>query len=221
MTGNWKSVARFNRNGNGRDFVCGDIHGCFSDLEEELEIIGFDKTADRLFCVGDLIDRGPNPELAEFYIRQNWFFTVLGNHEHMFFMANVENPGQDGYRHDHIRNGGIWAYKNLSDEKRFALMKAVDGLPLIIQIEDVIIAHAALPAVRRLSYIEKNPFEYIEMILWHRDEYPALLSPGVSRVYVGHSIVKEPSRRGQVINIDTGAFLKYRKLKGKLTVLEM
>jgi len=45
-------------NKKGRDFVCGDIHGCFDQLEEKLSQVNFDKSTDRLFCVGDLIDRG-------------------------------------------------------------------------------------------------------------------------------------------------------------------
>jgi len=50
---------RFACNAVGRDFAVGDIHGCFSHLRRSLEAIGFDASVDRLFSVGDLIDRGP------------------------------------------------------------------------------------------------------------------------------------------------------------------
>ena len=52
-------MPRFARNERGRDFAVGDIHGCFSDLARGLKAIGFDEKADRLFSVGDLVDRGP------------------------------------------------------------------------------------------------------------------------------------------------------------------
>jgi serine/threonine protein phosphatase 1 len=182
MTGNWNSVLRLAKNKTGRDFACGDIHGCYSDLETELKRIGFDKTADRLFCVGDLIDRGPRSELAIFYTKQSWFFSCLGNHEHMFYMANTYNEEQDSYRYDHVYNGGSWAYNKLNDEKRTALLDAVERLPLIIQIGKVIIAHAALPAVESLEDIEHNTGKYLHTILWHRGEYPDLLIPGITRV---------------------------------------
>ena len=52
----------FARNERGRDFVVGDIHGMFSALENFLEELSFDPGRDRLFSVGDLIDRGPESD---------------------------------------------------------------------------------------------------------------------------------------------------------------
>jgi hypothetical protein len=43
----------------GRDFVCGDIHGCFDELDAALAKLQFDPAVDRLISVGDLVDRGP------------------------------------------------------------------------------------------------------------------------------------------------------------------
>ena len=83
MTGHWKSILRLERNNAGKDFVCGDIHGCFDDLEMELRTIRFNKTKDRLFSVGDLIDRGPKSELAAAYMNSFWFFPLMGNHEYI------------------------------------------------------------------------------------------------------------------------------------------
>ena len=45
-------IKHFGPNLSGRDFVCGDIHGCFDLVESFLNKIGFDKTKDRLFSVG-------------------------------------------------------------------------------------------------------------------------------------------------------------------------
>ncbi len=44
----------------GRDFVVGDVHGCFRTLECALLEIEFDPSRDRLFGVGDLVNRGPH-----------------------------------------------------------------------------------------------------------------------------------------------------------------
>ena len=44
--------------GRGRDFAVSDIHGCFSHLSRSLKSIGSDASVDRLFSVGDLVDRG-------------------------------------------------------------------------------------------------------------------------------------------------------------------
>jgi len=220
MTGNWKSILRLDRNNKGRDFVCGDIHGCFDELESELAGIGFKETADRLFCVGDLIDRGPKSELAIRYMKSDWFYPIMGNHEHMFLMANMDTPDQDVYFNNHLMNGGEWAYKMVPD-KIETMLEAMDKLPLIIQVGDIIIAHAVLPPVESLEEIEENPATYMKTVLWFRGDYPSVKIPGISKVYVGHSIIKNPEQTGKHINIDTGAFLKYRGREGKLTVLEI
>ena len=220
MTGNWKSILRLEKNDKGRDFVCGDIHGCFDDLEAELEKIGFDKTTDRLFCVGDLIDRGPKSELAIYYMRSPWFYSIMGNHENMFLMANINFPGHNINFQNHIINGGGWAYKMAAD-KFDAMLDAIDKLPLIIQVGDVIIAHAALPSVESLEEIEKDPISYINTVIWFRGEYPPVKIEGINKVYVGHSIIRRPEQTGKYINIDTGAFLRYMARDGKLTVLEL
>ena len=52
----------FNRAG--RDFVIGDLHGCLDALRFLLREIEFDPSRDRLFSVGDLVDRGSQSEEA-------------------------------------------------------------------------------------------------------------------------------------------------------------
>lgn len=49
-------LQRFARNDDGRDWAVGDIHGCFTELQQGLDGIGFDATVDRLFSVGDLVE---------------------------------------------------------------------------------------------------------------------------------------------------------------------
>jgi hypothetical protein len=98
---------------------------------------------------------------------------------------------------------------------------------LIIQVEDVIIAHAALPVVHSLEDIEIDTNKYLETVLWERNRnykiIPPVLLPGISKVCVGHNIVTEPTVYGITTNIDTGAYLKYsnRGIRGKLTILEI
>jgi serine/threonine protein phosphatase 1 len=222
MTGEkWNSVLRLEKNKSGRDFVCGDIHGCFDDLEAKLKKMRFNKTFDRLFSVGDLIDRGPRSELATYYMTRHWFFPVMGNHENMFLMGHLDFPGREKYIEAHIKNGGAWAYKKLDAEKGNALLEAIDNLPLIIQVDDTIIVHAALPAVESLEEIEKNPPLYFETALWHREVYPPVLIPGTNRVFVGHTIVEKPTQYDKVINIDTGINRIYRGKSGELTIMEI
>ncbi|HEY8963320.1 MAG TPA: metallophosphoesterase [Alphaproteobacteria bacterium] len=71
----------FERNEKGRDFVVGDLHGCYSLLDEALVQVGFGQDVDRLFCTGDLVDRGPESHRAVSFLRQHWFHAVMGNHD--------------------------------------------------------------------------------------------------------------------------------------------
>lgn len=55
-------VKRFAANTAGRDIAVGDIHGHLTRLVHALAEIKFDESVDRLFSVGDLVDRGPECE---------------------------------------------------------------------------------------------------------------------------------------------------------------
>ena len=57
-------ILRLEQNLLGRDFAVGDIHGCFSLLEDVLEAVSFNPSADRVICGGDLVNRGPNSNRA-------------------------------------------------------------------------------------------------------------------------------------------------------------
>jgi hypothetical protein len=52
-----RMIERHAANGRGRDFIVGDLHGCRAMLDALLVHVGFDPDRDRLFSVGDLMDR--------------------------------------------------------------------------------------------------------------------------------------------------------------------
>jgi hypothetical protein len=81
----------------GRDFVVGDLHGCFDELTKLMKYVRFDPKRDRLFSTGDLIDRGPNSEECLSLLDKSWFYPVLGNHEDLLLtkiklMEKGQNP---------------------------------------------------------------------------------------------------------------------------------
>ncbi|MGB0713157.1 MAG: metallophosphoesterase, partial [Gammaproteobacteria bacterium] len=57
------AVVRLEHNEVGRDLIVGDIHGEFIALKDRLDELEFVPGRDRLFSVGDLIDRGPNSDV--------------------------------------------------------------------------------------------------------------------------------------------------------------
>ncbi len=77
----------FPKNHLGRDFVIGDLHGMFHTLEAMMETVSFDKNADRLFSVGDLVDRGPQSERILQFLDEPWFHAIQGNHEQLLLQS--------------------------------------------------------------------------------------------------------------------------------------
>ena len=200
----------------GRDFVCGDIHGCYTDLYRELQKVSFDITTDRLFSVGDLADRGPESELSLEYIKQPWFHPVLGNHEEMFLQCWIECNEP---RQWHYHNGGEWV-QNLSFAQRQEYSKEIHKLPLIIRIGKVLICHSLLPK-QTLDTIKENIERLHDFIIWQRD---VLFNGGPDGfiTYAGHTINDEVTSYGSVVDIDTGAFLKYWEgHDGHLTLVDI
>jgi len=64
-------------------YAVGDIQGCFKPLKRLLKQVGFDKKIDRLWSVGDLVNRGPHnlDTLRWFYKNRKSVTVVLGNHD--------------------------------------------------------------------------------------------------------------------------------------------
>jgi serine/threonine protein phosphatase 1 len=206
-------VRRFNRNANGRDWVVGDIHGCFSTLDLALEKLEFDTRRDRLFSVGDLMDRGPESSRAIEYLDKPWFHAVRGNHEQ--FLLDT--------RPDDTRaiclwwaNGGQWFFDQPTSVRQ-TIREAVSKLPYVIEGETGCgiagIVHADVP--RKLDWatliarVEAQDRSTLETIIWGRSRVTGQVRTGIEgifRVFCGHTPVRGGIKVvGNVFCIDTGA----------------
>lgn len=124
----------------GRDFIIGDLHGCLDLLQIELKRVQFDPTHDRLFSVGDLIDRGPDAMGCLRLLHEPWFFAVRGNHENMlldYFYENAQPYAFKTAAKVFLQNGGHWVQElqvNELDELRESLLPRVAVLPYVITV---------------------------------------------------------------------------------------
>ncbi|KVP76910.1 serine/threonine protein phosphatase [Burkholderia ubonensis] len=221
-------VQRYHRNIVGRDFCVGDVHGYFSALEMALVQIGFDESRDRLFSVGDLVDRGPESHRVCEWIAKPWFYAVQGNHEDMAIRYVV--PGRRD-RELYMMNGGAWMIASAPTEQmEYAASMAT--LPYAIEVETekgiVGIVHADVSGptwhgmIERFSHVDSN--NKLKAItndcLWRRDRIQAEDHsgvPDVRAVIVGHTPLKRPAILGNVYHIDTGGWLR----DGYFTFIEL
>lgn len=209
-------IKHFARNVAGRDLIVGDIHGHFTKLQAELDEIGFDPEAgDRLFSVGDLVDRGPESDLALEWLAKPWFHAVAGNHED-FAIRWPNGQIQAGH---YVANGGGWNVAN-PRELQLEFKAAFEALPVAIELETeaglIGIVHADCPyrdwaTFRRILAGGGKETEHATMMAqWSRDRADKMLDSevqGVRAVVVGHTPMQRMSILGNVIFIDTGAWL--------------
>ncbi len=231
--------------GKGRDLVVGDVHGHFATLRHalaELEV----GAGDRLFSLGDLVDRGPDSFQALSWLTgappgpgngsaPRFDLVIRGNHEQLMLdaLASEASPDYEPLwptgRDLWYDNGGCWWRNPERRPKPPAEVwtAALAALPFAARIETphgpVGLVHACpvFPSWEELEEAlgdEGLPGRQTRMrALWsrvrHRIRQPEIgergylhtgAVAGVRAVVTGHTPVKKPLWRANVLDIDTG-----------------
>jgi len=182
-------------NNKGIDYFVGDIHGHYLLLIEQLKQLNFDFNNDRLFAVGDIIDRGNESEQCLELLIEPWFNSTLGNHEHLFLQGfEIYSSWQLL-----IENGGSWLKKWLNKtEKLLAWGHLIRiQMPLAITVEtmygNIGVVHADAPET--WGIFETNAIEDIHPYIWNRLVFNGISKAkvrGVDAVFHGHDQVDKP-----------------------------
>lgn len=221
-------VQRFTRNTKGRDLIIGDIHGCFTKMGSALRAVGFDPDAgDRLFSVGDLVDRGPESIEALNFLTADFVHAVAGNHEDMA----VRWPNGNMDAQNYAANGGAWMIA-LDKEMQHEVAAALSVLPVAIELETagglVGIVHAECPfndwhlftaELEAPESSNQRRGQVIDAAQWARgriEQSDDSIVAGARAVVVGHTPLKAMTSLGNTLYIDTMGW----RPEGKFTILD-
>lgn len=195
--------------------VIGDVHGCFLTLVKLFNKIRITYPDAKIYCVGDLVDRGNNSyDVLRFIIEEKIRFTA-GNHDYMFYDF-FKNPSSNLAR-TWVFNGNeatIESYEEHNDELNHHLSH-IKSTPLCLNLNDCFISHAGISEHYRrivemddysddiLNEVVTNNYRNDDGVLWARGK---LLNIGKLQV-VGHTKNKDVTfdEGSNVVYIDTGA----------------
>ena len=149
------------------DYAIGDVQGCFKTLQALLKKIQFKLDSDRLFFLGDVVNRGSNSleVIRLIYSHRDNMKMVLGNHDfHLLVCALTErNPNKKDTFDDILR---------ASDKSN--LLDYLLQRPLAIEHDNALLVHAGVPPQWNINDVLKNS-QLVEKNLQSR-EAPIFLS---------------------------------------------
>jgi bis(5'-nucleosyl)-tetraphosphatase (symmetrical) len=169
-------------------YIIGDVHGCFKTLRRLLERIRWDRSRDRLFLTGDLVNGGPDSLATVRWAREHAEGLVLGNHDlHLLAVdAGVRAPRTEDTFYD-----------LLEAPDRDDLLQWMRTVPLLLVREEMVLVHAgllpqwdlseaqALAAETEARISQGEPAFFREMYGdWPRRWDPALEGADRSRVVI-------------------------------------
>jgi serine/threonine protein phosphatase 1 len=199
----------YSKNNQGRDFFVGDIHGKYALFTQALNRIHFDFNADRLFSVGDVIDRGEASFNCLLLTQENWFIPVLGNHEQ--FLVKVAENEEIFNKLLWYQNGGGW-WEDLDAEQRKLARNIVEqNYTLTLSVDTlagkVAVVHAQYPFRHwPINECDINS-DSLNQLLWGRDyitDDKKHLISDVDYIVSGHTPISQPLLKHQQLFIDTG-----------------
>jgi hypothetical protein len=189
-----------------RTIVVGDIHGCYDELMQLLDKVGFARS-DRLVSVGDLITKGPKSrEVLDLFMSDKRFSSVIGNHD---LALRRRWNGE----HIKLKAAQKETHKQLKHEKD-VYTPFLNALPFTIDLGTHLVVHAGLrPNVEldsqttgdltRLRTLGPKR-ESKEGTPWYQEYH------GEKTVLFGHWPAAEPRRGPKAIGLDTGCVYGYK-----------
>lgn len=165
-------------------FACSDLHGCY---EQWLAIQKFCKDSDKIYVLGDCIDRGPDPMGVLKSVLDDPRATLLcGNHEDMMMQALDEERtfgSSDYWMWIWFNNGGRITYNQWQEDGMdYSWIERIQKLPTYAKYTNtegytLVMTHSG--AVPKTGYDVSSlsrktqiwDRDHLDDMQWHRDEH--------------------------------------------------
>lgn len=205
-----------------RRIVIGDVHGHYQGLMTLLEAIA-PTSDDKIYFLGDLIDRGPNSAQVVNFVKRNNYSCLLGNHEQMLLNILTNERTSSSTMQAWLYGGGqatVASYHEatIPDDH----LDWLKGLPTYLDLGDIWLAHAGVDPSKSVAE------QTADQLCWIREEFHSIEKPYFpnKQIIIGHTITftlpgVSPGKLAQGqgwLDIDTGA---YHPRSGWLTGLDV
>ena len=209
-----------------RVFVVGDVHGHLATFRALLHRLNL-KADDRVVCLGDMIDRGPNSAGLVHLLRTDpRIVCIKGNHEHMAVQC-VQMDGSFEAWQPWMKRGGKSTYGSYIVQANGDLHRAkqsmlddfmwLDTLPTQLVLDHVRLVHAGydprmpidMQGEKELLWIRKEWFQYEGAVDPARTVFfghTTTTKLGDAAGEVARSSVLLPDGRPAWVGLDVGAY---------------
>lgn len=147
-----------------RTYAMSDLHGEYDKFIQMLNLIEFNNQ-DRLFILGDVVDRGSNPIiLLQYIMNKNNMTLLLGNHEDMMLKSLISKDLRLWFK-----NGGEVTYNqfmNLNTEEQNKIYNYLENLQTKIIIDDYwFLSHSGIDPNKNFELQDKDDY------IWTREKF--------------------------------------------------
>jgi serine/threonine protein phosphatase 1 len=223
-----------------KKWVIPDIHGCNRSLRSLFETQIVPSKSDRIYFLGDFVDRGPDSKGVLDYLmgmeKQGYNITALkGNHEEFFVKAYDEEKEIKSFlffkqanksKIQWLKHGGAEALQSFGTDNLLDVpehyIEWMRNLPLYHEMDKFVLVHAGL------NFDIPDPFEDTQTMLWVREFKVRSYKIDFRKVIHGHVPVSldfidltVKSSGYPFIDLDNGCYMNNRAGFGNLLALEL
>ncbi|MEM7549170.1 MAG: metallophosphoesterase family protein [Bacteroidota bacterium] len=160
---NYRKQIRLPANARGNDYVITDIHGCHQTFFKLLERLNLSIHKDRLFILGDCVNKGPNSKAVIDRVlelkKEYEVYVLRGNHEQMLLDFSQMSKYEFEWHLTGLNS------RTLADDDLKLIPKYKEfliGLPYYIDLPEYYLVHAGF------DFKQPEPFKAYETMIWIR-----------------------------------------------------